>query len=103
MQILLFAVLLLCAYLGTLFGFDFWIKKQPEKVLKHRLSAGSGAFLMGAITLGLACTSILFGAPTLMQYTRIVVTLFGLLYVVARFGQVKATIVWMPLAFADGP
>ena len=102
MQLFLFAGLLLCVYLGVLFGLNKWIIKQPPKQLQYRLSAGVGAFLMGGLMLGLAGSNIILRSPSLSLYTWIIGVFFGLLYTAARFGMGKAKVVWMPLACAAG-
>ncbi|MBQ3695595.1 MAG: hypothetical protein II938_01320 [Alphaproteobacteria bacterium] len=102
MQIIWFAVFLACLYFGTLIGFSFWIKKQDENVLVNRLPAGVGAFLFGALILGLAYCCAFFLKPSLAAYTWIVVVSFAILYCSARFESLKSKAIWMPLVCVAG-
>lgn len=102
MQFVWFSIVVACLYFGAMYGFYAWTKKQPPKKLPVRLSAGCGAFLLGAFMLGLVGSNIVFSSPSLVQYTWILGACFAVMYCAVQFEQPKAKAIWIPLICATG-
>lgn len=102
MQFVWFSVLLVCSYVGTLFGFSFWLKRRSKEEISFCLEPAGAAFLMGAVMLGLTFCSVIFSRPNLSLYTWIVSALFAVLYLSTQWPQLKAKMVWIPLLCFSG-
>lgn len=102
MSVIYFVGILLCAYFGTVMGFNLWTRKQKEQDFEIKCMPAVAAFLCGAILLELTANALIFGTPSVSVYTWIACLLIGILYLTARFDSVKQKGIWMPLVCVAG-
>ncbi len=102
MQMLLFSLVLVCLYFGSMYGFYVWLQKQAKQKINACLNVGCGTFLLGAFMLGLVGSTVIFEKPMFMQYTWIVGACFAVMCCAAKFEKVKEKAIWVPLMSAVG-
>ena len=100
MDIFLFSGVLVCLYFGAQIGFKIWHKKHMKKDLQYQFAPAMAAFVFIPVILGLACSSVIFGSPTLSLYTLISCAFIAVLYLAAQWPEQKK--IWVPLVCASG-
>jgi len=100
MDIFLFAGVLIGLYFCAQIGFKIWYQKHMQKDLQYQVFPAMAAFIFIPVVLGLACSSVIFGFPTLSLYTLISCACIAVLYLAAQWPERKK--IWVPLVCVSG-